>query len=169
MCYFLLKVVCHLTFFGEYLPFILGKQTYAHKFMLAFRCPYLHTLVQSTLQNPIVHIPENVNSETNNNNDNNNNTSKESTNNNNNENNNNVNMINYVEVIIPNVPHDVFLLVLRYIYSGEIRIIVENVDQIWKVAQEFCLSNLEKTCAAYRNNLKEHPQVVRNTFLVYNL
>lgn len=102
-----------------------GKLIFAHKFMLAFRCSYLHTLVQSVISNP------NVNN-TNNNNNNKTNTSTEC-----------------IEVNIPNVQYDAFVSILKFIYCGETRIDALSVPAVLQAAVDFSLPFVVEKCQSY--------------------
>jgi len=120
--------------YSDVIFLVKGKTIYAHNFMLALRCPYLFTLVQS------------VNST---------NTTTTTTTSSSNNNSNN----SHREVTILNIPYDIFVVVLKYIYCGEIRINFQNASQLLQASVELNLANLTQACQSYFNSLNEQPQV----------
>ena len=85
----------------------IGKLVFAHKLLLAFRCPFLHDLVGKINSN----IGDGV-----------------------------------AEIVIAAVACDIFLLILRYIYCGNITVPPENLKDVMQAAIEFHLPALASAC-----------------------
>lgn len=125
-----------------------GKVIFAHKFILAFRCPYLYTLVQSVISNP------SKNGTCNNNNNNNNTT------NSNVQSNEQHDAYKCVEVSIPNMAYDTFITVLKFIYCGEARVEADTAPSIAQAAADLNLPSLLEKCQTYLRGNNPNPTVI---------
>jgi len=117
--------------------------------MLAFRCPYLYTLVQSVISNSTCNND--------NNNNNNNNTNDNTTNVKNNEHH---EAYKCVEVSVPNIAYDTFIIILKFIYCGEMRIEASTASSIAQAAADLNLPNLLEKCQTYLRGTNPVPLVV---------
>eukprot|EP00026_Physarum_polycephalum_P004150 Phypoly_transcript_04167.p1 GENE.Phypoly_transcript_04167~~Phypoly_transcript_04167.p1 ORF type:complete len:650 (+),score=119.71 Phypoly_transcript_04167:246-2195(+) len=149
--------------YSDVLLNVSGKVIFAHKFMLAFRCPYLYTLVQSVISNPVNNANNcnnnnnnnNINNNSNNNNNNNNNTNDKSSSNNEKH-----DAYKCVEVSVPNIAYDTFIIVLKFIYCGQVRIDVLTAPSIAQAAADLNMPSLLEKCQTYLSGNNPSPLAI---------
>lgn len=90
-----------------------GKPIFAHKFMLAFRCPFLYGLLGKNITN-----------------------------------------VEIEELSLPTITYDIFILLMKYIYCGNIILPPDIFAEVMQAAIELHLPNLVNACREHAKSVE---------------